>query len=227
MTSPSNHDSISNHLKELGFGDVKLIVQYESFRLTPDNQLIFSNGLPDFHPCGHGDLIPVLKHNGMLEDFLSKGGKHIVTVNVDNVLGAPDPLIIGHHIQSKKPVTCEVTEKLKTDSGGILCNFMGFDQIVEQFRLTVPDFHDQFNLINTNSMVIDASLDFDTVKWSWHRVKKNIDNKLVIQHERLLQDLTSTFQTQYIEVPRSYRYMPVKTKNDFQDAAHLLGKNVA
>lgn len=224
MTSPSNDQEIRDHFKTLTrFSDAKVFTQYESFCLTPDNQLAYEDDRPVLRPCGHGDLIPALRHSGVLDDFLRRGGKYVYVVNVDNVLGSPDPAVLGKHISGGKPVTCEVVRREQTDTGGILCNYNGFDQIVEGFRMTHPALPEQFPHFSTNSYVFNADLDFDTLKPAWHRVKKATNNRLLVQYERLLQDLTATFQTQYVEVPRETRFLPVKTPHDLQAAARIFG----
>ena len=221
MASPSNLSDVERHLRSIGRSDVKIFTQYESFRLTLDNNLHLPNGVADLHPCGHGDVIPALKNSGLLGDFLSSGGKRIIIVNVDNLLAAPDPAIVGQHIMAGLPITCEVTAKLKTDTGGVLCRHLGVNQIVEQFRLSSETDPTQFKWFSTNSMVVDADLDFESVRWSWHRVKKNVSGHLLVQYERLLQELTSHFRTQFISVPRACRYTPIKTNEDLQAAANL------
>lgn len=226
MTNSMNHEDIESHLCELSKGqEVKLFQQFESVRLTPDNQLHLENGEPSFYPCGHGDVVSSLQKSGLLKSFLESGGKHIMVVNVNNVLAAPDPALIGQHIVDNSPVTCEVVDKLKTDnSGGVLCNHMGFDQIVEQFRFyTQPD-PEMFKWLSTNTYIFKADLDFSTIRWSWHRIKKEFSGKLVVQHERLLQDLTSVFSTQYVGAPREERYMPVKSNEDLKDASRIFRK---
>lgn len=224
MSSPSNKKEIEDHLLSIGRPDVRVFTQFESFRLTLDNNLHMINGEPDLHPCGHGDVIPALKHAGVLSDFLRSGGKRVVVVNVDNLFAAPDPVVVGQHIAAGKPITCEVTEKLKSDTGGILCRHIGVDQIVEQFRLSSDTDPSQYNWFSTNSMVIDADLNFDAIRWSWHRVKKNVGGQLLVQYERLLQEVTSHFKTQFVSVPRHTRYTPVKTNEDLQAAANLFQK---
>lgn len=223
MTSPSTHSDVVDYVMRYSkyANKIKFFQQYESFRLTPDNQLFLNNNVASLHPCGHGDLIPALQHSGILQSFLLCGGEYIAVTNVDNVLFTLDEYIVGRHIASKKPITCEVTERLLNEGGGILCRHQGIDQIVELFRILSANIS-HFQLINTNSMIINANLDFSTVNWSWHRVKKKIDNQLVVQYERLLQDLTATFQTQYINVPRELRFMPIKNIDDLQAADQLL-----
>ena len=226
MSSPANHDALVRE-KIVRERRAKIFQQYESFRLRPDNTLYFSDGSPSMHPCGHGDVVSALKHSGLLYEFLARGGKYIVTVNVDNLYAAPDPRLIGQHIVSRKPVTCEVVRHQPCDVGGVLCMHDGFRQIVEKFRLSGQTDPDSYSWLSTNSMIFDAGLDFDAIKWSWHRVKKQVDGELVIQYERLMQDMTSHFQTQFIGVKRETRYVPIKTPEDIKTVAHILCKNVA
>lgn len=224
MTSPENHDQVDLCVRSTGRDQVSLFTQYESIRLTPDNQVSLLNGSPEFHPCGHGDLIPALKRSGILKSFLDGGGKRVMVVNVDNVLGAPSAELVGWHMTAKKPITCEVVKRNPEEGGGYLCNHAGIDQIVERFRMSSHTDLNQFDWVNTNTMIFDADLDFESIKWSWHRVKKIVDRRAVVQYERLLQDLTSNFQTQFVASPRNERYMPVKTDEDLQSVAQLFGK---
>jgi len=226
MTSPANDEAIKSHVASLAFrGNVKTFQQYQSVRLTPDNQLYLEEDSPRFYPCGHGDAIPALRGSGLLDSFLSQGGKYIVFVNVNNIMARLEPSLVGQHIKSGRPVTCEVVDRLPTDAGGVLCDVGGVDQIVEEFRITGGVDMTKFSWLNTNSMTVDANLTFDEVRWSWHRTKRNVEGKLVVQYERLLQDLTSTFQTSYIASPRHSRYMPVRTVEDLRTVHDLLNGN--
>lgn len=226
MTSPSNYDEVRSHVLSLSGGeDVKLFQQFESVRLTPDNQLSFNDkGEPNLYPCGHGDTIPALQKSGILDQFIKNGGKYVIVVNADNVLASPNFEIVGQHIESSTPVTCEVVRRSTEDRGGILCNHHGVDQIVEHFRFSIPLESDKFKWFSTNTYIFKADLDFSTVKWSWHRTKKEVNHHLVVQHERLMQDLTATFQTQFIEVPREERFMPIKTSADLENASRIFRK---
>jgi len=225
MTSPSNHEEIRSHLNEIsGRGDVRLFQQFESVRLTPDNQLYLQDGEPSFYSCGSGDVIPALRRSGLLEEFLSGGGKHIFVVDVRNVTAEPDAAVVGSHINSRAVVTCEVTKRLQEDSGGILCNHMGFDQIIDQFRFSSRTDASGLEWISTGSYVIKADLDFSEIKWPWHRLKKECDGQLVVQHERVLHDLTAFFQTRYIAVSREERFMSVKSLSDLEDVSRIFRK---
>lgn len=225
MTSPSNHDSIASHLKEISSDvEVRLVQQFESVRLTPDNQLYLEDGNPSFYSCGPGDAIPALIKHGVLKEFLATGGEHVLFVNVNNLLAEPDVEVLGQHIVSNSPVTCEVVRREPHDEGGILCNHLGFDQFVARHRFSLSLEPDDFKWLSTDTFVVRADLDFSVVNWSWHRTKREFGGRLVVQHERLMHDLTATFQTQYVEVPREERFMPIRTPADLQGASRIFRK---
>lgn len=217
MVSHDLVDVVKQHLtsKNLMRDGIEIIEQYESIRLTPDNQISLTvDGKPNFYPCGHGDVVPALQHSGLISKFLSVGGKYIYVSNVDNVLAYPDEKIVGLHHNNKASVTCEVVKRNPEDKGGFLCVHEGVNQIVESFRMSYETDLEQFEWLNTNTMIFNANLPFEGIHWFWHRVKKNVNNQLVIQHERLLQQLTEVFQTQFVEVNRKDRFMPIKSASD-------------
>lgn len=223
MSSPSNRGEIVDVVNSIDRTDnVRIFEQYESLRLSPENLLHSDDGKASLHPCGHGDVVPALAVSGILSDFKMQGGKYISVVNVDNVLAKPDPGLMGLHIKNETPVSCEVVISDGQEAGGYLCNYFGANQIVEKFRFIGDVDFSQYKWLSTNSMIFDARLDFDTIRWSWHRVKKQINEKIVIQHERLLQELTSIFKTRFIVVPRELRFAPVKSTSDLFEAEKLL-----
>ena len=177
-----------------------------------------------FRSCGHGDVFPVLINSGALEAFSLNGGKHVSIVNVDNVMASLDAAILGRHIKEKAKVTCEVVRRRQGDSGGVLCDVAGSLQIVESFRIHGVDAQ-SFNWLNTNSFVFDTDIDLKLLGNAWNRVQKNIGNKIVIQHERLLQEITAAYSTNYIEVERDERFMPIKNLEDLVLAAKKIDAN--
>lgn len=207
LIPPSFIPEIYLILSSLGTSNVKVMTNYETFALTPDNRLIDGFASPKLSICGRGDLIPSLQNNGILEEFVSVGGKYVYVTPVKNPLLSPDPMVLGQHVIGKKPVTCEVVDRHRFDKRDILCNHAGFDQLVGQHRLMYPADPDYFTYVGVDSYVFDANLDFNTMTFSWHRMKRTIDNKIVISYERSLNDLTFTFQTQYVKVPRTSRLM--------------------
>lgn len=227
VTSPSLKRKIFEHVKaqaDLEETRFKFIEQYESYRLTPDNQIFMKDGVPDLYPCGHGDLFPALVSSGILERFVGAGGKYVAIVNVDNIAAALDPVIIGRHILAGKKVSCEVVKRSSRDSGGVLCNVNNSLQILEDFKIHGVDAK-AFQWLNTNSFVINADIDLKPLGSAWNRVQKNINENIIIQHERLLQEITAAYDTSYLFVERSERFVPIKSSADLETAAQYLKSN--
>lgn len=224
MTSPDMLKSMQRHVSSLavpiGLNGI-VFEQFEGYRLTPDNRLLtMAPGVPELYPLGHGDVGPALVESKVLDD--NPQVKHIVVCNVDNVLASPDPGIIGHHVRSGRKVTCELVERKRGDRGGVLACVNNQLQIAEDFRL--PDgFANDALYHNTNTMVIDTDVLRWDIPWRWHRVRKEVGNRLVIQYERLLQQYTEECQTNFLLVPREVRYCCVKTHDDLERADELLG----
>ena len=221
VTSPSLLDRVSAHVRSVPGVDqsrVKVIEQYESYRLTPDNQVKFAGDEPDLYPCGHGDVFASLVESGTLSEFCGSGGVCVQVSNVDNVLASLDPVLVGKHLELRARVSFEVVKRLPGDSGGFLCDVHGARQIVEGFRIAEADL-DEFAWLNTNTFVFDASLDLRSIGNFWNRIQKNVCGELLVQHERLSQEITEAYDTSYVAANRSKRFFPIKSAN------HLLELN--
>jgi len=226
VVSPSLKERVADHVRSQAGIDqsrIEFIEQYESYRLTPDNQISFdSDGKPDMYPCGHGDLFPALNSSRLLDRFVSFGGRYVSIVNVDNTMGSLEPMIIGRHILSESKVSCEVVERSDEDAGGVLCDVNGMLQIVESFRIYGAN-PKEFKWLNTNSFIFNADIDIRPLgKNSWNRVQKNVGGRLVCQHERLLQEITAAYETNYLGVERRDRFMPIKSIDDLNAAGERL-----
>ena len=227
VVSPRLKDRIVDHVSaQVGFDSsrIRFVEQYESYRLEPDNQISFVNGEPDLYPCGHGDLFPALVSSNFLGDFLEKGGKYVCVVNVDNVAASLDPVAIGRHIISSANVSCEVIQRNAEDSGGMLCEVEGSYQILESFKIRGVDPR-SFKWLNTNTFIFNANLNISPLGEAWNRVQKNVGGRLIIQHERLLQEITEAYDTIYFGVERSERFMPIKNTSDLELVGELLNAN--
>lgn len=224
MTQPEFMKQFAEHLSCMSPPpQCTVFEQFESYRLAPDNSINFSSpGLPNMHPCGHGDVGPALIESGILSD--NPRIKHVIVVNVDNVLASPDMAILGKHILSQSDVTCEIVKSTESDIGGRIAWVDGRLQVIEDFRLN-QEFVKESLYYNTNSMIISVSALLCQIDWRWHRIRKIIENKIVVQHERLLQQYTETFDTDYILVPRDQRYIPIKNESDLLPADKVLNGN--
>lgn len=225
MTSPGLLERMSSHLNGLcPVIEGCVFEQFESYRLRPDNRLSFVGpGVPELQPTGHGDLGPALIESGVLDD--NPNVKHCVVVNVDNVKASLDMHVLGHHLQTGSHVTCELVERRQGDEGGVPVWHENRAQIVEAFRLpegtaSSATYH------NTNTMIISVEALRTELPWRWHRVRKQVDNRIVVQYERMLQQYTEAFDTQYVLVNREDRYAPVKTPDDLDRVATLLNGNL-
>ena len=223
MTSVGNLKSIALHLEKLARppkASYHIFEQFEGYRLTPDNRLEWiAHGVPDLYPLGHGDVGPALVESGVIAD--NPGVKYAYIVNVDNVMGSPHPGLLGFHKREGATVTCEVIERQRGDKGGVVAYVNNKLQIAEDWRLPAG-FADQARWHNTNSMIIDIAALKAPIEWRWHRARKQVGHRLVIQHERLLQQLTEEFPTQFVRVPRDARYFGVKTQEDLEAAGRML-----
>lgn len=224
MTSPDLLERMALQLGALSpVPEGCVFEQFESVRLRPDNRVSFvEQHVPELHPTGHGDVGPALVESGALDDNPSV--KHCVIVNIDNVLASLDPCVLGHHLKTGAHVTCELVKREPGDAGGVPVWHENRAQVVEAFRL--PDgFTDGAKYHNTNTLIVSVEALKAEVPWRWHRVRKQVGNRLVVQYERLLQQYTEAFPTSYVEVPRNQRYLPVKTEADLQRADEMLNGN--
>jgi len=224
MTQPEFMKQFAEHLNCMSPPpQCTVFEQFESYRLAPDNSIDFvSSGVPNMHPCGHGDVGPSLIESGILSD--NPRIKHVIVVNVDNILASPDMAILGQHILSQSDVTCEIVKSKESDIGGRIAWVDGRLQAVEDFRLN-PEFVKESPYYNTNTMIISVSALLCQVVWRWHRVRKIIENKVVVQHERLLQQYTEAFDAQYVLVPRDERYTSIKNESDLLFVDKILNGN--
>lgn len=194
---------------------VAVFAQYLSLRLTPSGQIFFdSSGAPSEHAPGHGDLPDALRESGLLRRFVDGGGVTVMVANLDNLGATIDPAILGWHLEHGKPATCEVVDKVGSDRGGIPVRLDGRPVVLEEFRL--PESFDPatVRVFNTNTFLFSARalLDLD-MEFTWFSVSKKVEDKPVIQFERLIGEVTSHLDTRFLRVPRdgaASRFLPVK-----------------
>ena len=155
-----------------------------------------------------------LKRSGLLQRFIDRGGKYVTLTNIDNLGASLDARIIGYHVEHGKPLTCEVVDKVGTDRGGIPARLDGKPVVLEEFR--IPDTFDpaSVRVFSTNTFHINAdALLNPNLEWTYFTVEKKVDGKAAIQFERLLGELTSALDTQFLHLPRvgaESRFLPVK-----------------
>ncbi len=205
-----------------------LFNQSIGIRLNEDGNIYLdSEKKPSFYTLGHGNFIESFKRTNLLSRFIEHGGKYLLISNIDNLFATADPVILGHHISKKIPVTIEIVKRLDNDKGGFPCIVNKKPLILEEFRL--PENFDKktIEFFNTNTFIFSTCLfsnKFDLTYWP---VKKVINNNTVIQFEQLLGEVSHFNESNFIWVPRegkNTRFVPVKTPEDLKKNIDLIKK---
>jgi UTP--glucose-1-phosphate uridylyltransferase len=192
-----------------------------SLRLEASGELFLdADGHPSLYAPGHGDLFPALRRSGMLDALRDRGVRLVTVSNVDNLGARVDPVVIGAHLASGKPLTCEVARK-EGDVGGAPVRVDGRLQMVEGPRFPSDFDQELAPVFNTNTALLHIdTLDAD-YDLSWLYVLKDVDGKPAVQLERLYHEVSAFVPTQYLEVPRRGprgRFLPIKTPDDLERA---------
>jgi UTP--glucose-1-phosphate uridylyltransferase len=187
--------------------------QFVSLRLRPDGELLRVDGVPSPYAPGHGDLTFALRRSGILQRFVSEGGKLLYMSNVDNLAATLDPAVIGAHLESGKQITAEVVSKDPGDTGGAPARVDGVLQIVESFRFPRDFDEARIPVFNVNSFVLDARAMDRDFPLTWFVVRKKVAGQEAIQFEHLVGELTAFVPTLCLHVDRDGldgRFQPAK-----------------
>ena len=220
MTSFATHDRIDQQIRDEKLAGVETFPQMVSLRLLPTGELFHeADGSLSPYATGHGDLTFALRASGLLKKFRDRGGKLLFMSNVDNLGATLEPAVIGAHLAGGAAITAEIVRKEKGDKGGAPARLDNVPQIIEAFRFPPSFDQDSIPLFNTNTFVFDAAAidrDFDL---TFFRVEKKVDDKKVIQFERLVGQLTAFLPSHFLEVPRggpAGRFQPVKDPEELE-----------
>ncbi|HEX3597489.1 MAG TPA: UTP--glucose-1-phosphate uridylyltransferase [Polyangiaceae bacterium] len=220
MTSAATDTAIKQALgPRLDGKHIATFAQRLSLRLNPDGTLFKDEaGNPSEYAPGHGDFVDALAGSGLLRQFMDGGGKTLTVANLDNLGATLDPVMIGLHVERGNKVTCEVVDKLAADRGGIPCRVDGRLIVLEEFRIP-PGFDPAtVRTFSTNTFHMDAAAIAEHRNpWSYFLVNKKVSGRAVIQFERLINELTSHFDTTFVRVPREgagSRFLPVKDNEE-------------
>ncbi len=205
MTSDATDAPIRRALAERGAPpEVATFRQGMALRLAPNGSLFRDkSGVPSTYATGHGDLVDALRGAGLLDKFRADGGEALLIANLDNLGASLDLAYAGALLESDAQLLVEVCRKQAGDRGGIPVEHDGRVQVLEEFRLPTDFDAATVQVFNTNTMWVRAdALATVRVPWHWFVVEKKVDDRVAIQFERLLQELTSVLTTRYVEVPR-------------------------
>ncbi|MBV9946990.1 MAG: UTP--glucose-1-phosphate uridylyltransferase [Myxococcales bacterium] len=207
---------------------VATFMQDVGLRLTRDGHLFRNDdGTPSTYSPGHGDLPDALRRSGLLAAFIAAGGRWVWIENLDNLGATIDPAILGAFIERSGELLVEVTSKDPGDKGGIPVWADSLDadgktvrrlQVLEEFRLPAGFDAAAVRVFNTNTFLVRAdALQSVRVRWSWFEVEKKVGDRVAVQFERLLQELTAAMPAMYLRVPRegaAARFLPVKDHDE-------------
>ena len=230
MTSFATDAAIREHVAERGLGEPVVFNQFVSLRLEPSGELFRErDGRASLYAPGHGDLFPALKQSGTIGVLRDRGVRAVTVSNVDNLGARVDPVVVGAHLASGRPLTCEVARK-EGDMGGAPVRVDGRLQLVEGPRF--PDSLDQelVPVFNTNTAMFDIDTLDAEYDLSWLYVLKDVDGQTAVQLERLYHEVSAFVPTQYLQVPRRGprgRFLPIKTPADLERAADDLRELVS
>lgn len=219
MTSFATEDAIRDHVAERGLGEPLVFSQFVSLRLQPDGELfVGADGRPSVYAPGHGDLFRAIRSAGVVASFRERGIRVVTVSNVDNLGARVDPLVVGMHLLSGTPLSCEVARK-EGDLGGAPIRVDGHLQLVEGPRFPPGFDQDLVPVFNTNTALFDLeALDRD-YDLTWLYVEKDVDGRAAVQLERLYHEASAFVPTTYLEVPRRGprgRFLPIKTPADLE-----------
>jgi UTP--glucose-1-phosphate uridylyltransferase len=230
MTSDATDGPIREELARLKApAHVATFRQDLGLRLAPDGALFLGDdGQPSTYAPGHGDLPDALRRAGLLSSFLARGGRYVWIANLDNLGATLDPAILGWFLEQTAELLVEVAPKAN-DRGGIPVWADSVEaggqvvrrlQVLEEFRLPKDFNASAVRVFNTNTFLVRAdALAHVRVNWNWFEVEKNVGDRVAVQFERLLQELTAALLAVYLRVPREgpgARFLPVK---DFEELA--------
>ncbi|MFO7572744.1 MAG: UTP--glucose-1-phosphate uridylyltransferase [Gaiellaceae bacterium] len=217
MTSFATDDAIRAHIVERGLGEPLVFHQFVSLRLEPGGGLFLgSDGRPSVYAPGHGDLFRALGSSGALDTLHERGVRVVTVSNVDNLGARVDPVVVGMHLLSGRPLTCEVARK-EGDMGGAPVRVDGRLQLLEGPRFPRGFDQDLVPVFNTNTALFDLDALDRHYALTWLYVEKEVEGRVAVQLERLYHEASALLPTTYLEVPRRGfrgRFLPIKTPED-------------
>ncbi|MDA3792765.1 MAG: UTP--glucose-1-phosphate uridylyltransferase [Elusimicrobia bacterium] len=226
MNSFSTEQKTREHFEKNNyFGareNIKMFNQFIAPRINPDGSSFQPTDEPaeeknSYYGPGHGDFPYAFKESGMLEKFISAGGRYVFFSNVDNLGARVDPAILGRHISKSVELTAEVAQKEPGDEGGAPAVVDGRLKLVEGFSFP-PEFDDSaIPVFNCSTYWMNASGIGRNFNLPWYVVEKEVDGSEVIQFEHLAGDLTGVLETGFLKVDRSERFFPIKRSEDLEE----------
>jgi UTP--glucose-1-phosphate uridylyltransferase len=221
MTSFATDEAVRAHVHERGLGQPLVFHQFVSLRLEPSGELFRgADGRPSPYAPGHGDLFRAARRSGVLDELRSRGARVVTVSNVDNLGARVEPAVLGMHLLSGSPLTCEVARK-EGDLGGAPVRVDGRLQLLEGPRFPEGFDQDAVPVFNSNTAWFDLDALDREYDLTWLYVEKTADGRPAVQLERVYHEVSAFVPTTYLEVPRRGlrgRFLPIKTPADLEGA---------
>ena len=221
MTSFATEDAVREHVSERDLGEAHVFHQFVSLRLEPSGELFRGDdGRPSPYAPGHGDLFRALRRAGVVDDLRARGVRIVTVSNVDNLGARVDPVVLGMHLLSGRPLTCEVARK-EGDLGGAPVLLDGRLQLLEGPRFPEDFDQDAVPVFNSNTAWFELDALDREYDLTWLYVEKTADGRPAVQLERVYHEVSRHLATTYLEVPRRGprgRFLPIKTPDDLAAA---------
>jgi UDP-N-acetylglucosamine pyrophosphorylase len=221
-TKDINEDHKAHLSAQMGvdMSRITFIDQFQSYSLSPDYSFILDEAKqPSLCSCGPGDIFQLLADHPV-----TKQVKYVMVVDVSNIFASLDPTIIGHHIYLNCKVSCEVTRRKDHEPGSVLVLAADGLQISDISRIDVENI-DDYSWLCTDSYVMNSDISFSQLGKQWYRQQKKIKGTVQVQHNRLLEEITTAYDTAYVCVDRSERFMPVRDLEDLNTVKMLVNIN--
>jgi UTP--glucose-1-phosphate uridylyltransferase len=221
MTSFATDRPTREYLQAQGLPEPLLFSQSVSLRLEPDGEIFRTeDGRVSPYAPGHGDFLRAFRASGTLDRLRTLGVRHLMVSNVDNLPARLDPVVLGMHVRSGRPMTAEVVAN-SGDVGGAPARVDGRPMLLESVRFPPGFQHASLPVTNVNTVTFDLEAldqDFDL---SWLYVEKTVEERKAVQLEQVFHEASASLPTTYLQVPVTgpeSRFIPVKTPEDLAAA---------
>lgn len=221
MTSFATDAPTRAFLADLDVPEPLFFSQYVSLRLEASGDLFRTrDGALSPYAPGHGDFLRAFRASGTLDRLRSLGVRHVMVSNVDNLPARLDPVVLGMHIRSGRPMTAEVARNTG-EVGGAPARVDGRLMLLESMRFPAGFDHSGLPATNVNTVTFDLDAIDREFELTRLYVEKKVEGRAAVQLEHLFHEASAFLPTTYLLVPvtgpRS-RFLPIKTPDDLERA---------
>jgi UTP--glucose-1-phosphate uridylyltransferase len=218
MTSFATDEGTRAHVAGLEVDEPLWFSQRISLRLTVEGQIFEEEGRASAYAPGHGDLLETIRASGTLAALRGRGVEQVAVSNVDNLGARLDPVVVGAHLLSGRPMTTEVARK-EGDMGGAPARVDGRIGLLEGPEFPADFDQDRIPVFNTNTALFELDALDRAFDLRWLVVRKSVDGREAVQLEHLYHHASWELETTFLEVTRSGprgRFFPIKEPVDLE-----------